>query len=329
MVNSTVAHAFDRPGGQRATAQSAACRAATPPPAAAHTSVMAAVVINTGKRRACSGCPPHPQRPGLRPRRTTAPRSAAAPHRRAHRRPARRTTSRERASATAAAAQAANAGGISRRSAGPSCRGWDGPEPTVGSDMDAAHDGPAGARRAAVSRTDLGSMSAKRRAPMPLTSWSWSTEVKPPCSSRKSTMCWASTGPTPGSVSNCSTVAELRLTRAARRPAPRRIRAVRSAARCFPCTAGSRCTARDDLLTVDEAPGAVETADVRARTHSACRLQGVGDAGTARQPVDTRLTDLPCDVHHQPLARRLLAPRPSLYVRPLPCQAGPARLGHR
>src|SRR5699024_737128 len=46
-----------------------------------------------------------------------------------------------------------------------------------------------------------GARSAKVFSPMPLTSPSSSTELKPPCSVRQSTIRWASTGPTPGRVS--------------------------------------------------------------------------------------------------------------------------------
>src|SRR5471032_160041 len=60
--------------------------------------------------------------------------------------------------------------------------------------------------------TTSGRRSASRAGPMPGIASSPSTEVKGPCACRYSMIFCAVTGPTPGSVSSCSAVAELRET---------------------------------------------------------------------------------------------------------------------
>ncbi len=62
--------------------------------------------------------------------------------------------------------------------------------------------------------------SENRRSPTPSTCRSSSTDRKPPRAVRKSMMCCASTGPTPGSPSSCSTVAPARLSGPAPEPEP-------------------------------------------------------------------------------------------------------------
>ena len=103
----------------------------------------------SSSRRASAGpvraVRPVPSAPGGVHGVRAVPRSAAAPHRPRTPPPLPRIPRPGTASATAAAAQAASAGRISRRSAGPSCRGCDDPRPTGAAAWTAE-------RRAVVSR---------------------------------------------------------------------------------------------------------------------------------------------------------------------------------
>ena len=124
-------------------------------------------------------------------------------------------------------------------------------------------------------------------SPMPSTSSSSSTEVKPPCSSRQARIEAAVTGPTSGRVSSSVSVAVLRLTSVAGPPggAP----GVGAAAAAAP---GRRRLPHDHLLAVDEDPGQVEPGQVDARPGPAGRRQRVDDPGARVEDGDAGVAHL-------------------------------------
>ena len=102
-------------------------------------------------------------------------------------------------------------------------------------------------------------------------------------------MSWAVTGPMPSIVSSCSSVAVPRLigpSSAGRRGR----RAARGPGR------------HDHLLAVGEPGGEVDRVGARRRAGAAGTLDGVGNAGAGRQPVDTRVAHLAGHVHHDVLS---------------------------
>ena len=109
--------------------------------------------------------------------------------------------------------------------------------------------------------------------PIPLTSSSCSTEARPPCWSRYSTMSCAVTGPMPSIVSSCSTVA-----------LPRPIGPLAAAGPAAAAPAASR--RHHDLLSVGEAGGAVDRLQHRPRRGAAGALHRVDDPRSGRHPVD-------------------------------------------
>ena len=111
-------------------------------------------------------------------------------------------------------------------------------------------------------------------------------------------MCWASTGPTPGSVCSCSSDGGVEVDRAAgaaRPPAPRRRRAapVRTAA-----GAAAPAGPDHDLLPVDNPRGEVEAAQVDPGQRAAGGPHGVVDPRAGRQPVQPGPAHLAGDVDH-------------------------------
>ena len=133
---------------------------------------------------------------------------------------------------------------------------------------------------------------SSRPGPMPSTSPSWSTLVNLPLASRHATIAAALTGPTPGRVSNCCTVAVFRLITAAGCGLGR---TGRGAGRAGSGRAGAHRTAQhrrlafdrrdphDDLLAVVDLAGHVEPDGVRAVRRAAGGLQRVGDPRAGRQ----------------------------------------------
>ena len=101
--------------------------------------------------------------------------------------------------------------------------------------------------------------------PMPLIWSSCSTEERPPCSSRKSTMFCAVTGPIPSILSSCSTVAVPRLIG----PSP----AAAAPRRAPP--------GDDDLLAVRQPRREVDRVLVRPGAQAAGALDRVGDPAPA------------------------------------------------
>ena len=126
------------------------------------------------------------------------------------------------------------------------------------------------ARAAARARAPQGWRRARSdcivAGPIPLTWSSWSTEARPPCWSRYSTIFCAVTGPIPSIVSSCSAVAVPRLIgpssalprrrRPRRRPAPLR---------------------DHHLLAVGEAGGEVDRLQQRPGAGASGPLDGIGD----------------------------------------------------
>ena len=134
---------------------------------------------------------------------------------------------------------------------------------------------------------------SRRPGPMPSTSPSWSTLVNLPWASRHATIAAAITGPTPGRVSNCCTVAVFRLTGCAGPPlAGRDARTGRAGSgRAWAHRTAQhrglsfdRRDAHHDLLAVVDLAGHVEPDGVGAVRRAAGGLQRVGDP-RARAPA--------------------------------------------
>ena len=152
-------------------------------------------------------------------------------------------------------------------------------EPQVGRPVAATASGPpvtpAPGRAAGTAAT----------SPMPGTSASWSTVANRPCSVRQSRIRCASTGPTPGSVSSCASVAVLRSI-AACAPPPGEPPGAPPAA---PAGWGSRISARHadhHQLAVGQLAGQVEQRQVGARQRSSGGPQRVDDPRAGGQRDD-------------------------------------------
>ena len=134
-------------------------------------------------------------------------------------------------------------------------------------------------------------MLASVASPMPSTSSSSSTAVKPPCSvAPGQDRLRRSPGPTSGSVSSSAWSAVLRLTSGA----PRR-RGRRPAAAARPRPAARR-DPDHDLLAVDEHPGQVEVAQVDAGPRAPGRLERVDHPRPGVEHGDARAAHLAGDV---------------------------------
>ena len=154
---------------------------------------------------------------------------------------------------------------------------------------------------------------SRRPGPMPSTSPSWSTLVNLPLASRQATIAAAVTGPTPGRVSNCCTVAVFRLTTAAGPPLagpglrvlvgpgaaePEAHRTAQHRRLSF-----DRRDAHHDLLAVVDLAGHVEPDGVGAVRRAAGRLQRVGDPRARRQRDQARRVHQAHHADHDRLVR--------------------------
>ena len=137
---------------------------------------------------------------------------------------------------------------------------------------------------------------------MPSTSPSWSTLLKLPLASRHATIAAAVTGPMPGSASSCSAVALLRSTKPSGAELFPAVGGAAVVVETAPVTwadraahggwlAGRRRDADDDLFTVGDASGHVQSEQVCTVERPARTGERVGDPRSRIQRDQPRLVD--------------------------------------